>query len=100
MTRFRDFFDASRQRVTIAYMLPLALAACGQPAPMPILPPASLATCADEPTPPLIADRDGTAETQLVRDKATLEYILRLRGAGVDCRAKVHGLATWMESMK
>lgn len=80
----------------LALLAPLALAACGQPQPMPILPPAELATCANEPTPPELPGKDQQAE----RDRLTLDFILNLRSAGNDCRSKVHGLATWMESMK
>lgn len=59
-----------------------------------ILPPADLATCADEPAAPEIPAAT-TSEAQAVRDTAVLGYILALRAAGGDCRAKVKGLAEW-----
>jgi hypothetical protein len=75
----------------------LALAACGQPEPILILPPAELATCADEPEPPVLPARDGTDATQLERDKRMLDGYLTLRSAYGDCKAKVEGLARWRE---
>lgn len=77
----------------IALLAPLALAACQQPRPVLILPPADLATCAAEPVAPAIPGKDQQAE----RDRLVFEYLLALRSAGADCRAKVNGLATWMK---
>lgn len=71
----------------------LALAACGQPEPIRILPPAELATCADAPAVPTNLPPQGTTE----RDEATLAVWLAERAAGADCRAKVRGLSTWMK---
>lgn len=79
-------------------LAPLALAACGQPEPVLILPPADLAECADEPAPPVIPERDGSEETQRQRDVLMLEGYLRLREAYGDCRAKVDGLKAWREA--
>lgn len=80
-------------RVNLACASALTLAACGQPQPIRILPPASLASCAAEPEAPALPDRTEQAE----RDRLVLEYLLSLRSAGADCRAKVNGLATWMK---
>lgn len=86
---------------------PLACAACGDARPTLVLPPAELATCADDPQAPDLsprpalvtaADIPAYVAAQLDRDRATLEYILGLRSAGGDCRAKVQGLATWREA--
>lgn len=73
-------------------MAPLALAAC-QPQPTLILPPAELSSCAAEPGAPSLLPEF----TQAERDKIVLEYLLALRSAGGDCRARVNGLATWMK---
>lgn len=86
------------QPATISCML-LALTAC-TPRPAVVLPPADLATCADEPQAPSLPERDGTDETQLRRDTMTLDYILALVGAGADCRAKVQGLKMWSDEMR
>jgi len=71
----------------------MACAACG-PKPVRIaLPPADLATCADEPQAPDLPARD----QQDTRDRLTLDYILDLRAAWGDCRAKVDGIKAWRE---
>ncbi len=72
-----------------------ALAACGQPRPVIIAPPAELATCADAPEAPELPAKDGTDAVQMVRDQMILTFILALRSAYGDCRAKVDGLAAW-----
>lgn len=59
-----------------------------------MLPPAELATCADEPRAPNLPGKD----QQVERDRLTLEYILGLRAAWGDCRAKVDGLKAWQET--
>lgn len=69
------------------------LTACGEK-PVLVLPPANLATCADEPLAPILPGRD----QQDVRDSLTLEYILALRSAWGDCAAKVDGLRAWMDA--
>lgn len=82
-------------------LLPLiALAACQQPRPVIIAPPAELATCAAMPDAPDLPAKDGTDATQLVRDQLILEYVLALRTAHADCFAKVVGLARWRESVE
>lgn len=78
-------------------LAPLALAACTKPAPVLILPPAELAVCKDEPEPPALPARDGSPATDMARDLAMLDYVLGLRSAWGDCRAKVGGLATWRD---
>lgn len=75
-------------------LLPLiALAACGQPRPVIVAPPAELATCALMPPAPDLPVQ--TPETQRERDLMTLNYILALRTAYADCASKVAGLAAW-----
>lgn len=75
------------------------LTACGQKeVPVLILPPAELATCADEPDAPELPSKDGTGETQLLRDTMTLDFILAFRSAWGDCKSKVDGLAAWRDS--
>lgn len=73
-----------------------ALTACDHEPPRLILPPASLATCADLPDAPVLPARDGTAAVQLERDRLTLEGYLALRAAYADCKGKVEGLAVWV----
>ena len=75
----------------------LALTACATPEPALILPPASLATCADMPAAPQLPERDGTNAIERARDLATLDYILALRSAYGDCKSKTVGLKAWME---
>ena len=84
----------------------MGLAACDKPAPVLIAPPADLATCADEPAAPDLATRPSVEmladfatyqAVQAERDLATLDYILSLRSAFGDCRAKVDGLARWID---
>lgn len=86
-----------RGRLQLAAMilLPLLLSACGPQRPVLVLPPADLATCADEPLAPSIG---GLGQTE--RDALTLDYILGLRSAWGDCRAKVDGLRVWRETAK
>jgi hypothetical protein len=86
---------ATNARVRLAATIPLALA-CVACAPKPVLtlPPADLAVCADEPLAPDLPGR----EQQAQRDSLTLAYILALRSAWGDCRAKVDGLRAWRES--
>jgi hypothetical protein len=71
----------------------MALGACG-PRPVRIaLPPADLTTCADEPVAPDLPGRDAQDE----RDRLTLDYVLGLRAAWGDCRAKVDGIKAWRD---
>ena len=82
----------------LACLALFALAGCATDRVRLALPPAELATCADEPQAPSLPSRDGTDATQLTRDTQTLGYILGLRGAWGDCRAKVDGLKAWRET--
>lgn len=82
-------------RLVFAAIGSLMLASCGQPKPVLILPPATLATCADEPPAPDLPVRDGTAATQNRRDLVMRDGYLALRTAYGDCKAKVNGLAVW-----
>lgn len=84
-----------RARLRLAAMIPwaLLLSACGPQRPVLVLPPADLATCADEPLAPSIVGLEQSA-----RDALTLDYILGLRSAWGDCRAKVDGLKAWRET--
>lgn len=78
-------------------LLPLiALAACGQPRPVIIAPPADLATCALMPDAPDLPAQ--SPETQRERDEMVLQFILALRSAHGDCAAKVAGLRAWIDS--
>lgn len=77
-------------------MIPLALAcaACGPQRPVLVLPPVDLTRCADEPIAPDLPGRDA----QDARDRLTLDYLLAMRSAWGDCRAKVDGLREWRET--
>lgn len=76
---------------TVAMTLSLlALTACGQARPVLILPPMELTECADEPLAPAIG---GLPQPE--RDRLTLDYILGLRSAWGDCKARVDGLRAW-----
>lgn len=80
----------------VLILLPVSLAACGQPERIEIVrPPASLTTCADEPLAPSLPDRDQQAE----RDALTLGYILDLRSAWGDCKSRVDGLRAWADGL-
>ncbi|WP_420874037.1 Rz1-like lysis system protein LysC [Novosphingobium olei] len=71
----------------------MACAACGPTRVERIKPPADLLVCADEPQAPDLPGRDQQAQ----RDALTLNYVLSLRDAWGDCRAKVDGLRAWTE---
>ena len=81
----------------------MLLTACG-PKPVRIaLPPAELATCADEPEAPSLPPVDWSSvelarPVQQVRDNLLLAYILQFRTAWGSCRSKVDGLAAWRET--
>lgn len=77
-------------------LLPLALTACGTDRPVVSLPPVELTQCADEPVAPVLPGADQQRE----RDLMTLDYVLALRSAWGDCRAKVDGLRVWREAME
>ena len=76
-----------------------ALTACGQERVRIVKPPAELQTCAAEPAAPLLPERDGTDETQIQRDRLTLDFILALRSAWGDCASKVAGVAAWAKGL-
>lgn len=61
-----------------------------------VRPPAHLTRCADEPLAPDLPGRDQQSE----RDRLMLDYVLGLRSAWGDCRAKVDGLRAWSETLK
>lgn len=82
----------------------LALTACGPTVRLAPLP-ADLTHCAAEPEAPELAAVDwssvDTARVmQVTRDRQTLEFVLALRAAGADCRAKVAGAKAWNEAIK
>jgi hypothetical protein len=52
-----------------------------------------MTTCANEPAAPELPGREAQEE----RDRLTLDYILGLRSAWGDCRAKVDGARAWNE---
>lgn len=87
---FLRFFGGSRK--TLAAGSLFALAACGQPAPIILTPPASLLTCKAAPAIPETLPAQGTAE----RDKATVALWLAEREAGADCRSQLSGVARWV----
>ena len=80
--------------------LSLALAACGQPRPVIVAPPAELTTCAAEPQAPDLPALDGTSAVQRARDEMVLAYILALRSAWGDCAAKIAGVKAWAEGVE
>lgn len=62
--------------------------------------PAELTTCAAEPLAPALPALDGLSgaerdQVQAARDALVLTYILSLRGAWGDCKAKVDGAKAW-----
>ena len=63
-------------------------------APLPI----DLTFCADEPVPPALPAVASPAD-QVTRDMLTLDYVLALRLAWGDCRAKVDGAKAWNEKV-
>lgn len=78
----------------------MACAACG-PKPVRIAPPpADLTRCADEPPAPDLPPPGDQAERQTERDTTVLAYILALRSAWGDCRAKVDGIRAWSAGVK
>jgi hypothetical protein len=85
-----------RGKLRMLAPIPLLMlcAACGPKDPVLVLPPVTLAECADEPLPPDI----GLAVNQIERDNLTLAYLLALRAAWGDCRARVDGLKAWMDA--
>ena len=70
------------------------LAACGQPTPIILTPPAALLTCMPAPAIPAELPAQGTVE----RDKATVELWLAEREAGADCRAQLSGVRVWVDT--
>ncbi len=59
------------------------------------LPPPVLLTCSDEPDAPDLPGR----ELQSERDRMTFEYLLSLRSAWGDCKAKLAGVKTWADEL-
>lgn len=82
-------------RLALTIPLLMACAACGQERVETIKPPADLLTCADEPEAPDLPGR----EQQVQRDRMTLDYVLALRSAWGDCRAKVDGVRAWADAL-
>ena len=78
----------------VTLLAPLALAACGQPAPIILTPPPALLTCKPAPKVPAELPPQGTIE----RERATVELWLAEREAGADCRSAVDGLRAWTET--
>lgn len=78
----------------------LALTGCGQDRPRITPLPPELTECADEPDAPALSAQDWSSveaamAAQKVRDDVTLEYLLTLRSAFGDCKAKVAGAKAW-----
>lgn len=86
-----------RVKLLLIAMIPLgqALTGCGQERPALAKPPADLLGCADEPVAPSLPGRDEQAR----RDALTLDYVLALRSAWGDCRAKVAGVRAWVDAI-
>lgn len=78
--------------IMVAGVASAALAACGQPKPLILTPPASLLSCAPAPEVPATLPAQSTPE----RDQATVALWLAEREAGADCRSKVSGVAAWV----
>jgi len=81
----------------------LALTACGEHLRLSPLP-ADLTQCSAEPEAPALPGQDWSSvdtarAAQFIRDTMTLDYILALRSAGGDCRAKVKGAKAWNDSV-
>ena len=70
----------------------LALAGCGQPAPMILTPPPALLTCKPAPAVPAELPPQGTVE----RDRATVNLWLAEKEAGADCRSQLSGVRAWV----
>ena len=93
----------TRAMLQAAVTIPLALAcaSCGtgkvRLAPLPV----ELTKCADEPVAPDLPSREGfqLELVQAERDRLTLDYILALRSAWGDCKAKVDGAKAWNKSL-
>lgn len=86
-----------RARLLAIATIPLAtgLGACGPQRIEIVKPPVALTECADEPQAPDLPAREEQAE----RDRLTLDYILGLRSAFGDCKAKVAGVKAWSEGL-
>lgn len=66
--------------------------------------PAELTACADEPAVPELPQVDWSSlpaarPLQLARDRLTLDFVLALRRAGADCRARVAGAKAWNDAL-
>lgn len=83
----------------------IALSACGNErvriAPVPV----ELTTCAGEPVAPELPVQDWSSieaakAVQAIRDSKVFDFILAMRSAWGDCRAKVDGTKAWNEGLK
>lgn len=72
----------------------MACAACDRPRVRAVPVPVELTSCADEPPAPDLPSAIELRD-QILRDHMTLDYILALRSAWGDCRAKVDGTREW-----
>lgn len=72
----------------------LALTGCGQERPVVAKPPVALLECRDEPVAPDLPGRD----QQATRDAMMLDYVLGMRDAWGDCRAKLAGVRAWADA--
>jgi hypothetical protein len=87
----------------VATICSFALTACGENVRIVSIP-TELTHCADEPGAPEIpaidwSNLDAARAAVGLRDRLTLDFILGLRSAGADCRAKVAGAAAWNNSL-
>ncbi len=81
------------------------LTACGTDNARPVSIPPELQTCAADPAAPALPAQDWSdvliaRAIQEVRDALTLDYVLGLRSAAGDCRAKVAGVRAFDEAMR
>lgn len=89
----------SKNRTFLPLALLIGFSACTPERPVTVLPPVSLTSCADMPDAPDLPARDGTTAIEQARDQLMLAYVLALRSAYGDCRAKVDGLDEWRAGM-
>lgn len=85
--------------------LSLGLTACGQERVRLVPVPVELTTCAGEPVAPDLPVQDWSSieaakAVQAIRDSKVFEFILAMRSAWGDCRAKVDGTKAYNESLK
>jgi len=93
------------RRAILVGVASATLASCGEKLEI-AKPPVHLLTCADEPEAPELQPVPWAMgvmaviqQVQAERDAATLDYVLAMRSAWGDCRAKVAGTRAWADSL-